>query len=133
MTIKEPESMEELIYFTNRSVGEGLAKVWVYRGKCPKCGKGLMGKPKDEKTGKVKIRAKEYVCPECGYTVSKEEYEPTLKAQAKYTCPQCKFEGEGEIPYKRKKYEGMDALVFICEKCSAKIPVAKKLKEKGGK
>ena len=122
--------MDECIYFTRRKVGEGQAVAWVFKGNCPECKKGVMGKPRDEKTGAAKIRAKEYVCPECKYTVEKKEYEETLTANIEYTCPECKHEGEIEIPYKRKKFKGMDALVFECGKCSAKIPVTKKMKSK---
>ena len=85
--LREPESMEELIYFTQRNVGSGNVKAWVYKGLCPKCGKGRMGKPVDEKTGKVKIRAKEYFCPECGNTIEKKAYEETLNCEIKYSLP----------------------------------------------
>ena len=64
MALKRPESMDECVYYTLRDIGEGEATVWVFKQSCPKCGKGIMGKPKG-KEGKVKIRAKEYVCPEC--------------------------------------------------------------------
>ena len=131
--VKEPESMEELVYFTQRSVGNGNVRAWVYRGICPKCKKGKMGKPADEKTGKVKVRAKEYVCPECGYTVEKKAYEETLECEIKYTCPECGHSGEIAVPFKRKKFQGMDAVVFLCDKCKAKIPITKKMKEKGEK
>ena len=40
--MKEPESMEELIYFTNRAIGKGSVKAWVYKQKCPKCGKHMI-------------------------------------------------------------------------------------------
>jgi uncharacterized CHY-type Zn-finger protein len=138
MAIKEPESMDELVYFTNRKVGDGHIKAWVYRRECLKCGKALMGKPVDEKTGKPKIRAKEYVCPECNYTVDKEEYEDTLTCEIKYTCPKCKHQGEAEVPFQRKKIKkfdevknkkiAVDAIVFNCESCGEKIPITKKLK-----
>ena len=59
MAVREPESMEELCYMTQRSVGNGNVRAWVYRGDCPECGKAKMGKPIDEKTGRAKIRAKE--------------------------------------------------------------------------
>ncbi len=136
--VKEPESMDELVYFTKRAVGEGKVKAWVYKEMCPKCGKGLMGKPVDEKTGKVKIRAKEYVCPECGHTVEKEEYEATLTCEIKYTCPKCKFEGEIEVPFKWKntkifneetqKDVAVKAIKFNCEKCNETIAITKKMK-----
>ena len=127
MTIKEPESMDELCFFTNRQVGDGFATAWVRRGKCPKCGKGIMGKPKDPKTGRAKIRASEYVCPECDHTVEKEEYEETLECEIKYTCPKCKKEGETKVPFKRKSFQGVKAIVFSCEHCNEKIPITKKL------
>jgi predicted RNA-binding Zn-ribbon protein involved in translation (DUF1610 family) len=130
--VREPESMDELIYFTQREIGKGNVRAWVFKGACPKCNKGMMGKPVDAKTGKVKIRAKEYVCPECGFTVEKKAHEETLTCSVKYTCPECGNEGEAEVPFKRRKFQGMDAIVFQCGKCSAKIPITKKMKEKGG-
>ena len=103
--VTEPTSMEELVYFTNRVIGDGYVRVWVYKQKCPECGKGVMGKPNDEKTGKVKVRAKEYVCPECGHTVEKKEYEETLAAEYKGKCPSCKKEIEGTVAFKRNHDE----------------------------
>src|SRR3989338_5826256 len=136
--LKEPESMDELVYFTNRNIGKGKVTAWAYRGECPKCKKGMMGKPKDEKTGKAKIRAKEYACDNCGYIVEKEEYEDTLTCQAKYTCPKCRKDGDAEAPFKRKKVmmldeetgkkSSVDAVVFNCGKCGEKILVTKKMK-----
>ena len=128
--VKEPESMEQLIYFTNRDVGKGAVTAWVYKGLCPKCEKGLMAKPKNEKTGRPKIRATIYVCPECGYEVDKKEHEETLECEIKYTCPECGHKGETAVLFKRKTYQGMKAVVFQCEKCDAKIPITKKLKTK---
>jgi len=141
MTIKEPENMDELVYFTNRQLsgGKGTVTAWTYKEKCPKCGKGIMGKPKDAKTGKVKIRATEYECPECKYSAPKEAYEDTLTCQAKYKCPKCSFEGDIEMPFIRKKVQlfdeetqkkkSVDALQFQCKKCSEKINITKKMKE----
>jgi len=135
--LKEPESMEECIYFTRRSIDDGEVMAWVFKEKCTECGKGLMGKPKDEKTGKVKIRAKEYVCPECGHAVPKKEYEESLTVNITYTCPNCRFEGETQIPFKRKKVqrkkedgkkESVDVLRFQCSKCGENIDITKKLK-----
>src|SRR5574342_1207024 len=103
--------MEELIYFTNRSIDSGKARVWVFKELCPKCKKGMMGKPTD-KSGKVLIRAKEYKCPNCGYTADKKGYEETLTANIQYTCPHCKHQGEAQIPFKRKKVMGVDSLRF---------------------
>ncbi|MFC1742314.1 hypothetical protein ACFL3V_07300 [Nanoarchaeota archaeon] len=129
--VTEPESMDQLIYFTQRNIGSGNARAWVYKGKCPECGKGKMGKPVDEKTGKVKIRAKEYVCPECGHTAEKKAHEETLECEIKYKCPECGEEGETAVPYKRKTFNGMKAVIFNCGKCKAKIGITKKMKEKG--
>ena len=138
MAIKEPESMEELVYFTNRKVGDGNIMAWVYRKECPKCGKAKMGKPKNEKTGRAKIRAAEYVCPECGNIIEKEEYEETLTCEIKYTCPKCKHEGEAEVPFirkktmifneKKQKKVSVAAVVFECENCKEKLAITKKMK-----
>jgi len=131
MALRQPESVEECIYFTRRNVDKGQVTCWVFREMCPKCGKALMGKPKDAKTGKVKIRAKEYLCPECKHLVPKEEYEDTLTANISYTCPKCANKGETQIPFKRKSFEGVKALVFPCQKCNEKIPITKKMKTVG--
>ena len=136
--VTEPESMDELVYFTNRSKGDGKVKAWVYRAKCPKCGEGWMGKPIDPKTGKIKRRSEDYVCPDCSYTVHKDEYEPTLEIEIKYICPHCKHEGETTTQYKRKKVslldeetgkkKPVDAYIFHCDGCGEKIPITKKMK-----
>ncbi len=139
MALREPTSMAECVYYTKRVLAnDGKAVVWVFKEKCSKCGKALMAKPKDSKTGKAKIRASEYVCPECGFTIKKEEYEDTLTANITYTCPKCKHKGELQIPFKRKKTQifdvekqkkiSADALVFHCEKCNEKIAITKKMK-----
>ena len=132
MALKIPDSMEELVYSTSRAVGDGKIKAWVERELCPECGKALMGKPRGD-GGSVKIRAAYYECPECHHKVDKPEYEDTLTASITYTCPKCKYSGDIQIPYKRKKYQGVDALVFQCEKCKEKIPVTKKMKAVGSK
>ena len=106
MSLNVPDSMEECLYFTNRSIGEnGQVMAWVYRKECPKCKGAKMGKPVDPKTGRAKTRAKEYTCPECGK------------------------DGEGTCVYRRKKYKGVDSYLIECEHCGEKIPVTKKLKE----
>jgi len=139
MTLKEPESMDGCVYFTNRFLdNEGYIKAWVSKELCPKCQKSLMGKPKDKKTGKAKIRANEYECSSCGYKENKEEYEEKLTANIKYKCPYCKNESEIQIPFKRKKVqrfnekkqkkETVEALVFDCSKCRKRIEVTKKMK-----
>ncbi len=129
--------MDGCIYYTFRGIGEhGEAKAWVLKEKCPKCGKGLMGKPRDEK-GKVKIRAKEYVCPECSHIADKDEYEKTLTVNITYTCPHCKAEGETQIPFARKKVQvadekgkkkALEVLRFQCGKCNENVDISKKMK-----
>lgn len=131
MALRQPESMDECVYFTRRAVGKGFVMCWVFKEKCPKCGKAFMGKPVEK--GKVKIRAKEYVCPECNHTVEKQEYEDTLTANISYTCTHCSHKGETTTPFKRKTFEGAKAIVFQCDKCKGKIPITKKLKETGKK
>ncbi len=69
MALKYPDSMDDCAYFTRRLVGDRKIVTWVFKETCPQCKKGIMGKPKDPKTGKPKIRANEYTCPECGHTV----------------------------------------------------------------
>jgi len=128
--LRFPDSMDECVYFTRRAVDSGKVVCWVFKEKCPKCGKAFMGKPTGP-DGKVKIRAKEYVCPSCNHTVEKVAYEDTLTANVQYTCPKCKNSGEITTPYKRKTFQGMKAIVFQCEKCSEKIPITKKLKGVG--
>ncbi|UCD03955.1 MAG: hypothetical protein JSW73_05465 [Candidatus Woesearchaeota archaeon] len=139
MELRQPKSMSELVYFTQRTIlPDGKAKVWVFRSECPSCKKGLMGKPIDPKTGKPKTRATEYICPECGYTAEKEEYEDTLTANIEYTCPNCKKQGSTQVPFKRQKItitdpnsgkkSRADAVVFECEHCNFKINITKKMK-----
>ena len=130
--LKEPESMDELVYFTNRTLefedsGVGKAKKRKKKVNCPKCKKGLMGKPVEK--GKVKIRATEYECPECGHRIPKDEYEESLTACAKYVCPFCLKEEEQELPFKRKNINGVKTLRVICKSCDGKIDVTKKMKE----
>ena len=129
MAITEPESMGDLIYFTNRTIEEGKGKIkaWVYKKMCPKCQKTKMGKPIEK--GKVKIRAKEYTCPECGFTEEKKEHEESLTLEAKYLCPNCNKEGEGTKIYKMKSFMGVKAYVVECSHCKTTIPVTKKMKE----
>jgi|SRR3989344_674746 len=138
MTLKEPTSTDECVYFTKREIGKGHAKAWVYKGNCPKCKDGLIGKPRDPKTGRPKIRSEDYECPKCKYCFSKDEYELTLTAEIKYSCPHCNFFGEIKIPFKRKKVKmfdeelqktvSADALIFNCEKCAKRIEITKKMK-----
>jgi len=127
MSVKEPNSMNEVIYFTRRSIGSGKVVAWVYKEDCSKCGKAKMGKPVVK--GKVKIRAKEYVCPSCGNSEPKEAHEESLTLEAKYTCPHCNKEGEGTCPYKLKSFKGAKSYIVECEHCNEKIPVTKKMKK----
>ncbi len=125
--VTEPQSMDDLIYFTRRAIGNGKAMAWVYKKECPKCHKAKMGKPVEK--GHVKIRAKEYKCPECGFTEEKTVHEESLTLEAKYTCPHCGKEGEGTTLYKRKSFEGVPSYVVVCEHCGGKIGISKKMKE----
>ena len=138
MALHLPESMNECIYFTRRQLGEkGKAVAWVFKEKCSQCGKAQMGKPRGP-DGKVKIRAKEYICPECKYTVEKGAYEDTLTANIQYTCQYYGHEGEHQMSFKRKKVKmfdeekqkdvTVDALKFLCEKCKKDLFITKKMK-----
>lgn len=135
MPLRKPESMDECVYFTQRSLDNGKGEfsgeimAWVFRGVCPKCGKAKMGKPRDSR-GKVKMRASEYVCPVCGYSVEKQAYEDSLVAFAEYKCPHCGSDGEAKAPFKRRNIEGVQTLRFSCVKCSGNLDVTKKMKEK---
>ncbi|PIZ51732.1 hypothetical protein COY27_02570 [Candidatus Woesearchaeota archaeon CG_4_10_14_0_2_um_filter_33_13] len=128
MALIVPKSMEECLYFTNRSIGDGHVLAWVHRKVCPKCKKEKMGKPIDPKTKKVKSRSTEYVCPACGFTEQKQEHEESLTLEAKYTCPHCGKDGESTGIYKRKKYKGVDSFIVDCQHCKKQIPLTKKLK-----
>ena len=130
----EPQSMNEVLYYTNRSLGEnadGSIICWVRKQLCPKCKKELMGKPRDSK-GKVKMRSPLYECPSCHFTAEKKPYEESLTAQVNYTCPSCKKKGSSETQFKRKNIEGIPTLRFLCEHCKANLDVTKKMKAKKG-
>ncbi|MBS3135872.1 hypothetical protein J4401_02835 [Candidatus Woesearchaeota archaeon] len=128
--MKMPESADECFYFSRRSLDtNGMAIAWVSKPDCPKCGKAKMGKPIDEKKGSVKIRAKEYKCPSCKFTVPKDEFDSSLTMEIKYKCPHCGKEGETKTEYKRKKFQGVDAYIFSCVDCGKKIPITKKMKD----
>lgn len=126
MALEIPESMDELIYFTNRTVETGKIKAWVYKADCPECGKAKMGKPVEK--GKVKVRAKEYVCPDCGFTEEKKEHEEKLTVEVLYTCPHCGHDGEATTLFKRKTFQGVPSYVFVCDGCGQKIGITKKMK-----
>ncbi len=129
MELREPDSMDELVYFSRRKTPEGRVMAWAFRELCPKCKKELMTKPVDPKTKKPKIRAKEYVCGSCSYEVPADEYEASLELCVDYTCGSCNFEGKTKIPYKRKTFMGVKSFVFECGSCGVKIPITKKMKE----
>lgn len=128
MSLKLPDSMEEVVYWTSRKVGEGHVKAWTLKEMCPECHKALMSKPTDAK-GKTKIRALFYICPECEHSVDKGVYEDSLTCSIIYTCPSCKHKGEAQVPYKRKNFKGVKSIIFECESCKEKVPVTKKMKE----
>lgn len=134
--LKEPESMDEIIYFTRRKIDSGSAVAWVKKKSCPKCKKSKMGKPVEK--GKIKIRAEVYVCPSCSYTEGKKEHEESLDAEINYTCQNCKNDDGIKIPFKRKriqlinketgKKKAAESLQFQCSKCSKDIDITKKMK-----
>ncbi|MBI4451846.1 hypothetical protein HY637_00315 [Candidatus Woesearchaeota archaeon] len=128
MALKKPKSIEECIYFTNRTIGDGRAMAWVFRKQCPKCKKAVMGKPQ-KKSGKIDKKADHYVCYSCGYTEMNEQVENSLVINVEYKCPHCGNEGETATEYKRKSFEGVPSYVFECQKCKKKIGLTKKLKE----
>lgn len=127
MALQIPNSMDECVYFTNRTIGSGNAKAWAMKMDCPECKKAKMGKPVEK--GKVKIRADYYECPECKYREEKKEHEAKLTLSVIYTCPYCLHKGEAETEFKRKSFEGVPSYIFICESCNKKIGVTKKMKE----
>ena len=129
MALKKPESVEECVYFTNRVIGEGRAIAWVFRKSCPKCKKGIMGKPQ-KKGGKLDKKAGHYDCYSCGYQESNEQVENNLIVNVEYKCPHCGNEGETTTEYKWKSFEGVPSYVFECQKCKKKIGLTKKLKER---
>ena len=128
MDCKQPQDMDELIYFTRRTIEpKGRITGWTRKKECPECGKALMGKPVEK--GKVKIRATYYVCPECGFEEQKQEHEESLTLCAEYECPHCAKKGVSSAPYKRKTFQGVPSYVVECEHCGEKIPLTKKMKE----
>lgn len=128
-----PNSMNECLYFTNRETPElGRILAWVRRRECPKCHKGLMGKPIDSKTGRPKVRSTEYVCPKCGNTEEKLAHEEGCVVQIEYTCT-CGHSGKTTSEYKRKSWNGVPSYVFSCDGCGKKIGITKKMKAIKGK
>ncbi|MBI2652334.1 hypothetical protein HYX00_02605 [Candidatus Woesearchaeota archaeon] len=128
MSLKKPTSVEECVYFTNRTIDSGRAMAWVFRKECPKCKKGFMGKPQ-KKGGKIDKKADHYVCYLCDYKETNEQVETSLVLNVEYKCPHCGNEGETTTEYKRKSFEGVPSFVFECQKCHKKIGLTKKMKE----
>jgi len=129
MAFELPNSMDECLYFTRRTLdNDGKIIAWVEKKECSECGKAKMGKPVGD-NGKVKIRAKEYVCPGCGFKQDKKEHEESCEVKIIYTCPHCGNQGEITAPYVRKSFEGVKAVVFECQKCNKKIGITKKMAE----
>ncbi|NTV24353.1 MAG: hypothetical protein HGA85_08370 [Nanoarchaeota archaeon] len=127
MALKIPDSMDEVVYWTNRNIDSGKVIAWARRTACPACKKGMMAKPSEK--GKIKIRASYYICTECSHKIDKAEYEDTLTAEIIYTCPHCGFSGETSVPYKKKKTQGVEAVIFSCDKCKEKVLITKKMAE----
>jgi len=128
MGLVKPKSMDECLYFTNRTIGEGYATAWAYRGLCPKCKTTTVGKP-IKKNGKVDKKAEIYECSTCKLQESDEETESKLKLEIEYKCPHCGNEGEATTEYKRKVFEGVPSFVFECGKCNQNIGITKKMKK----
>jgi len=129
MEIKKPNSMEECLYFTNRSLkNDGYAVAWVYRPLCEKCKESRLGKP-IKKNGKPDKKAPHYECPKCKHQISNEEIESSLRVEIEYKCTDCGNEGLTTTEYMRKTFEGVPAFVFTCEKCNAKMGITKKMKK----
>ncbi len=127
MALQEPTSMDDLFYFSNRTLENGgWAKAWVYKPVAPS-GKGKLSKPTDPKTGRPKIRSKIYVDEE-GNEYPCEEINKTLSVEIKYKSPFTGEEGETTVPFKRKTYMGVPSFVFE-DSQGNKIAITKKMKE----
>ncbi len=122
MALKQPDSVDECVYFTRRALGpKGRVTAWAFWKECPQCHKGLMKRPK--KTSLT------YDCPSCGYAEPKAEHEAGLVVNVEYVCPSCGHAGEATTEYKRKSWQGVKAYLFSCAQCKEKIGVTKKLKD----
>ncbi|MEK6942827.1 MAG: hypothetical protein AABX00_02080 [Nanoarchaeota archaeon] len=128
MELKMPSSVEDCVYFTNRTIGSGRAIAWAFRKECPKCKKGAVGKPM-KKNGKIDKKAEICKCNSCGYEEPTEQAESGLVLNVDYKCPHCGNEGQTTTEYKRKTFEGVPSYIFECTKCKKKIGITKKLKE----
>jgi len=122
--VKEPESMDDLLYFTRRKLdNDGWVHAWVWRPKSP--AGNPMGKEKDSKTGRPKVRSKMLVDPKTGYEISIDDV--NLQVEIKYKSPHDGSEGETTVPFKWKTYQGVKSIVFT-DKAGNKIPITKKMK-----
>ena len=128
LELKKPGSMDECLYFTNRSLdNNGYAVAWVYRKECPKCKNARLGKP-IKKDGKPDKKAAVYECPKCKYQEPNDKVEAELKVEVEYQCPHCSSQSMATTEYKRKNFEGVPSYVFACKKCGKNIGITKKLK-----
>ena len=125
--MRKPESMDECVYFTRRSIDNGKIMAWVFKKQCSKCGSGFMVKPPN-KSGNPDKKSPIYVCNKCGHEEDNTTVESDLVVNVEYTCPHCLHEGQTTTEYKRKKIKGILSYVFECEKCKEQISISKKLK-----
>ena len=133
MALIEPTNVSDCLYFTNRTLGTGKVKAWVFKGFC-----SCKGKMQAVKPASALAKPKEYVCAACGKKVPTKEYEESLPMNIKYICPKCGNSSELQVPYKRKKIKifdeedkkekTADAVQFECGKCKEKMNITKKLK-----
>jgi len=134
MPLRQPESMDECVYFTRRTNPTGTIVAWVFRAQCPACNKGLMGKPIDKK-GKVLKKSPNYICKECKHEAEKEAYEDTLIVNIDYVCPHCGSHAECQVPFKRikarildeatGKKKNCDVIRFPCAACKTDVDIIK--------
>ena len=127
-TLPQPESMDDLMYFTRRTVFDGRVVAWVFKPECPACGEAQMRKPRN-KDGKPKTRSKTYVCPACEHEEKKSDVKANATVNVHYICPHCEHEGDATTDYKRRTYMGKKSFVFQCAECWQEIPITKRVKQ----
>ena len=127
-TLKQPQSMDELMYFSRRTVMDGRVVAWVFKPQCPECGDDRLEKPTNPKTGKKKTRSSKFVCETCGYEEKKKKTEERATVNIHYICPHCEHEGDTTTKYDRRTYLGKKAFVFKCDECWQEIPITKRVK-----
>lgn len=125
-SLPKPSSMEELLYFTRRTIKDGRTVAWVFKVDCPECGDGVLQKPRKDDGG-VKTRSPYWNCSNCDYE-TKDDVDEGLDVNIHYICPHCGFEGDAQTEYERRTYYGEDAIVFQCRDCYQEIPISKKIK-----